>query len=58
MNEEWNIRPYLGVFPFVFKALGNNNKNERGFSNTPDKNITKYVNSQQLALVCSLITGH
>ena len=21
MNEEWNIRPYFGVFPFVFRAL-------------------------------------
>lgn len=21
MNEEWKIKPYLGVFPFVFNAL-------------------------------------
>ena len=21
INVEWNIRPYLGVFPFVFNAL-------------------------------------
>ena len=22
MKEEWNMSPYFGVFPFVFKALG------------------------------------
>jgi hypothetical protein len=22
MKDEWNIRPYFGVFPLVFNALG------------------------------------
>jgi len=28
IKEEWNIRPYLGVFPLVFNALNKAQKKE------------------------------
>ena len=45
MNAEWNIRPYLGVFPLVFRALQNifkreniNNKTRKLFKVNETKN--------------------
>jgi len=29
MNDEWKIRPYLGVLPLVFRALRKRNTNNK-----------------------------